>query len=181
MAKHNHQGKVFGYSLVIIGLLFLLNSFDIWEFHWSQIMIVVGVFFYAGAFASSDKGPVFPGTIVLLIGLFFQLRELRILDDSMYYMWPVFLIITGAAFLLLFIFRPTDWGLLIPGGILITLGLLFFAYNYEVIDLDPGWLISRYWPLVLVAVGAKMLIDSRRRRGQTDVDDQSVEKEPGND
>lgn len=181
MARHNHQGKVFGYSLVIIGLLFLLNSFDIWEFHWSQIMIVIGVFFYAGACAGSDKGPVFPGTIVLLIGLFYQLREFRILNDSMEYMWPVFLLIAGAAFLLLYIFRPTDWGLMIPGGILIVLGLLFFAYNYEVIDLDPGRLISRYWPLILVVAGAKMLVDSRRNRSRIDEDDQFAKKGPESD
>ena len=106
MTRYSKQGKVFGYSLVFIGLMFLLNSFEVWEFHWSQIMIVVGIFFFAGAFTSIDKGPVFPGTIVFLIGLLFQLREYRILDDSMHYMWPVFLVIVGAAFLVLFISGP---------------------------------------------------------------------------
>ena len=176
MPNAHSQGRFFGYALVIIGLLFLLKSFDIWHFHWSQILIIVGIFFYAGAFTGSDRGPIFPGTIILLIGLFFLLREYDVLDDPMYYMWPVFLVITGTAFIMLYIFRPSDWGLLIPGTILLVLGILFLAYEYDVFCWNPGRFVRDFWPLILIVVGAKMLIDSRSRyRKQPEQEIESIE------
>ena len=176
MPNTHNQGKVFGFALVIIGLLFLLSSFDVWDFHWSHILIIIGIFFYAGAFSGSDRGPIFPGTIVLLIGLFFMLREYDVLDDSMYYMWPVFPIIVGTAFIMMYIFRPGDWGLLIPGTILLVIGILFLAYSYDVFCWNPGRFIRDFWPLILIAFGAKMLVDSKRchsRGSQPETHDQA--------
>ncbi|MDZ7343866.1 MAG: cell wall-active antibiotics response protein LiaF [candidate division KSB1 bacterium] len=45
---------------------------------------------------------------------------------------------------------------IIWGGLLILLGVLFLLDNLEVIDV--GDLISRYWPLILVAIGLKMIL-----------------------
>lgn len=162
MKHKNHPPYGFGIGLIIVGVLLLMHTFDLWDFHWSQIMVLIGIFFLVSAFTGSDHGAVFPGSIVFLIGLFFLLRYYDILDDSMYYMWPIFLVIVGIAFYLLFIFKPNDWGLLIPGTILTGLGLLFFAYNYDVIDVSPGRLVKRYWPVILIFIGLKMLIDSGR-------------------
>jgi len=162
MSRDRKHGSYFGLTLIIIGLLFLFNSFGFWHFHWSQILVVMGIFFCAAAFTGHDRGPIFPGAIVLLLGLFFLLREYDILDDPMYYMWPVFLIIVGSAFLLLFIFRPEEWGLMIPGGVLILLGLLFLAYNYDIFGYNPWRLVRDYWPIILVLIGIKMLLDSRQ-------------------
>jgi len=168
MPKHHHRGGFLGFALVLIGLLFLLSSLDLWRFHWSQFLIIIGLFFCAAAFTSHDRGPIFPGSIILLIGLFFLLRHNDLLNDPMFYMWPIFLLIIGAAFLLLYIFRPNDWGLIIPGGALILIGLLFLAYNYDVCGIDPARLIGDYWPLILILVGVKMVLDSRRRKRQTE-------------
>jgi hypothetical protein len=162
MAHHNHT-PIWGIILVVIGILLLLETLDLYIFHWSLILVCVGLGFMIFAFSSEDKGGVFPGTIFLLIGLLFFLRYHDILDDPMFLMWPIFLVIIGAAFLLLYIFRPDDWGLLIPAGILLFLGILSFAHNYDFLPWEPMRFVQRYWPLILIAIGAKMLMTTRRR------------------
>lgn len=163
MSHHNRHTPIWGIVLVVIGLILFLGTLDIMRFHWSLILIIIGAVFFVFAFSSADRGSVFPGTILLLIGLFYFLRYYDILDHHMYYMWPVFPVIVGAAFLILFIFRPADWGLLIPAGILLLIGLVFLAYNYDFFDYNPVWLIHRYWPLILIVIGAKLLLAGRRK------------------
>lgn len=160
--KHKYRKfPVGGLILIVIGLVFLLESLDICSFQWSHILIILGVLFYVNAFTSMDKGAVFPGTILLLIGLLFLLKSGHILYDPWYVLWPLFPAIVGFAFIVLFIFRPGDWGLLIPGGILMLFGIIFLADNYGCIGFDPGYIISRYWPLILIVIGVKLLLDAR--------------------
>ena len=150
-----------GIILVVFGIILLLDSFDVIVFHWSYILIALGAAFFVISFISTDKGAVFPGTILFLTGLFFLLRYNYILGDSMFYLWPIFPAIVGIAFLALFIFRPSDWGLLIPGGILLFVGIIFLAYNYDFFDYNPGRIVSRYWPVILIAIGAKMILSKK--------------------
>ncbi len=46
--------------------------------------------------------------------------------------------------------------------ILIVLGALFLLQNLDLLDFDLGNLLSKWWPLILIAVGVGMLF---RRRG----------------
>ena len=49
---------------------------------------------------------------------------------------------------------------LIPGGILVTLGLLFLADNFDIFEVS--WhAIFRLWPLLLILMGINMLIGKR--------------------
>ena len=163
MEERCYRTPIGGIVLVIIGVLLLLGTFDFFDFHWSIFLIIFGALFFATAIRSADKGGVFPGTILLLTGLLFYLKYQYIIDDSMYYIWPLFLIIVGTAFFVLFIARPKEWGLMIPGGILIVLGLIFFAHNYDMFPYNPVRMILHYWPVILILIGIKMLFDGRRR------------------
>ncbi len=50
------------------------------------------------------------------------------------------------------------------GGILILLGVLFLLDNFYYIDF--GDVISTYWPLILVAIGIKIIYDRRGQRAE---------------
>ena len=152
-----------GIILVIVGLALLLNALDLYDFHWSYILIIIGAAFFVLAFTGKDKGAVFPGAILLLLGLFYLLRHYYILDDSMRYLWPVFPAMVGIAFLALYIFRPSDWGLLIPAGILLFFGIAGLGHSYRYWYYSPWELLWRYWPLALIAVGARLIVTGKRR------------------
>ncbi|NQS99342.1 MAG: hypothetical protein HQ591_12910 [candidate division Zixibacteria bacterium] len=175
MKKKDKKFPVGGLILIVIGVLFLTESLDILSFHWSHILIVLGALFFVIAFTSSDKGAVFPGTILLLIGLLFILKSSHIIYDPWYDLWPLFPVIVGLAFIILFIFRPGDWGLLIPGGILMFIGIVFLADNYGRIGFNPGYIISRYWPLILIIIGVKLLFDAKVNRGVKESKDDKID------
>lgn len=53
--------------------------------------------------------------------------------------------------------QPWLSGQLILGTLLLLTGVLFLMDNAEIIDIGPVW---RYWPLVLIAVGASKFFGS---------------------
>ena len=120
---------------------------------------------------------VFPGTLLLLLGLFFLFLEIGVLTDSMQDLWPLILIIIGISFVMVFLFRPSEWGTLIPGGILIVIGLLFFTWNYRYISWRTMNNILQWWPVILIIIGAGLLLGRRhgqeRRESQSENDESS--------
>lgn len=156
MPKTGH--KKMGWILIALGIFFVLQYVLDWDFYWATVMIVVGGVLLVYAIVSGTQGGVFPGTLLFLLGLFLLLRETGVLDDPMEDQWPLILIILGFSFVITFLFRPQEWGILIPGGILMVIGLLFFLRNYRYISWHTMHDILRWWPLILVAVGAWMLL-----------------------
>jgi len=61
---------------------------------------------------------------------------------------------------------PENWRFnhgLIPGAIVILIGLLFLLNNFHIVDLREWW---RYWPVILIAVGLVKLVDSNFLAGR---------------
>lgn len=54
--------------------------------------------------------------------------------------------------------RGISWG----GIALIVIGTIFLLENFDLIRLRD---VLRFWPLVLIAVGARLVLDSRQRGG----------------
>ncbi|MFQ5677803.1 MAG: LiaI-LiaF-like domain-containing protein [bacterium] len=84
-------------SLIFVGLLFLLNNFDLvdidnfWKF-WPLILILIGF----AKLKSSDYRDKSSASVLLAIGTFFLLVNLDILDwDILWQLWPVILILIG--------------------------------------------------------------------------------------
>ena len=55
------------------------------------------------------------------------------------------------------------------GAMLIIFGVLFLLDNFYFLDF--GEIISTYWPLILVAIGIKILLDHRRQHTEQDAFD----------
>jgi hypothetical protein len=83
------------------------------------------------------------GALLILLGMlllanrFFSFRLL-----SMSTLWPLFILVPGLLFESGFFIYRKDPGLLVPGGILTTIGLLFLFETFT------GWKYSAYtWPV----------------------------------
>ncbi|PWU68269.1 LiaI-LiaF-like domain-containing protein [Gracilibacillus dipsosauri] len=68
------------------------------------------------------------------IGIFFLLRELKLPILTDFYSWPTLLILLGAAFLI-YSFRAKDFSSVVPGVILLGLGIHFHGLNHY-----PFWI-----------------------------------------
>lgn len=168
MSTHKHSIWP-GLILIIIGALLLIHKLTPYSFGWYElyplILIGLGLLFFASIVHKRDKGAVFPGTIVLLLGLFFFLRNYDIIPY--YYMrevWPIFLIILGIAFLAIFITKPADWGVLIPAGIFLFLGIVFLLRKFHIIYWDIWDIIADYWPVILIIIGGGIILGALKRQ-----------------
>ncbi len=81
------------------------------------------------------------GTLIILIGLVLLLNNLNLINIDLSQLWPLFLLVPGLAFEIGYLTGGRDPGLLVPGGMLTTYGLVFFA------NIIWGWHNMAYlWP-----------------------------------
>lgn len=96
------------------------------------------------------KDNIIWGLLFIFIGIFFLLG--RFYNNFLGFgaLWPLFILIPGMIFESNYFTSRNDPGLLVPGGILTTIGILFLFETFT------GWRFSAYtWPVypLSVAVG----------------------------
>ncbi len=104
-----------------------------------------------------------PGILLILLGLFFLLRNLGWIRLDLSSLWPLILVVIGLSFEFSYFTGGGHPGLLVPGGILTTYGLLFLAVTFF-----PFFSMQHLWPLFLLgpAVGLfQLYLFGGRERG----------------
>jgi len=87
------------------------------------------------------------GLFLLFIGVLLILANFGVIEIAWDNLWPLFLLIAGIFFELSYFISRKDAGLLVPGGILITYGLLFL------VNVIYGWhLMENLWPIFPLGV-----------------------------
>lgn len=103
------------------------------------------------------------GILLIFLGIMLIVNRFLNLDIfSMSNLWPVFVLGPGLIFELSYVTSRRNPGVLVPGGILTTLGLLFFFETFT------NWQFSGYtWPIYIFApaVGLFQLFLATRQRG----------------
>ena len=94
--------------------------------------------------------PVLPGLLVITLGIVFLLDNLDFVESGrILRFWPVILIVAGARHL----WEARDRGKAFMGAVLAGAGGLLLLESLYIIDFD----VWDLWPLVLVAIGFRML------------------------
>lgn len=92
------------------------------------------------------------GLLLLFIGAMLILSNFGVIEIVWDNLWPLFLLIPGIFFELSYFIYRKDAGLLVPGGILITYGLLFL------VNVNYGWhLMDNLWPIFPLGVAIGLL------------------------
>jgi hypothetical protein len=105
----------------------------------------------------SGRGGLFPGFVLLGLGIAFLLDRLHVVEmrgGSFWRWWPALLIFLGIQHLQES--RKRGWGVT-----LLALGAVYLLINFEVAGLT--WQTG--WPLILVAVGLGFIAGAFLRRG----------------
>lgn len=88
--------------------------------------------------------------LVGIIGIFGKVIGFNIF--SMRQLWPLFVLVPGLTFEFVYFSTKKNPGILVPGGILTTIGSLFLF------ETMTGWAFSRYtWPVYILAVAIGLL------------------------
>jgi hypothetical protein len=163
-----------GLLFVLCGFWLLLRQFgsfqDLSERILPVFLIVVAIVLLVDAIRRSGSASLFWSVFILQIGIFFLLRNYGLITriDADEY-WPVFLFAFGLAFFLLFLIRPRQWGLFIPAGFLLYIGLLTASETF--LDAPDGLdaVADHFGPVFLIVSGVWIFIgflfESRRRNG----------------
>ncbi|MFQ5640281.1 MAG: LiaI-LiaF-like domain-containing protein [bacterium] len=161
-----------GVILIVIGLYFLLDQLNLFHFSWREIfpvaLLLLGSLFLVSIFTRKDKSAAFPATVLLVLGAFYFLRNFDLLpyDFYLYRMrdyWPVFLIAFGLGFIVLFLLNTHDWGLMIPGGLLLFFGVTFLLDKIGFLYWDD---FVEYWPVILIAIGTGIVVANLRKKAE---------------
>ncbi len=87
------------------------------------------------------------GLFLLFIGVLLILANFGVIEIVWENLWPLFLLVLGILFELSYFIYRRDAGLLVPGGILITYGILFL------VNVMYGWhLMEDLWPIFPLGV-----------------------------
>jgi len=164
-----------GIMLVVVGVLFLLHQMGVFFLRWRNLypilMLTLGLLLFISLPRREDKGVIFPATVLTILGAFFMLRNFDIFSFDYYFynpghFWPIFLVAFGVGFIALFQVRRNDWGLLVPGGIMTFLGVVFFLRELGFYFWDD---LVDYWPVVLILIGCAMILKSLKQPSDTDM------------
>lgn len=104
-----------------------------------------------------------PGLLLITLGLIFLLRNLGWIRLDLSSLWPLILVIIGLTFEFSHFAGGGPAGLLVPGGILTTYGLLFLT-----VEFFAFFSMQQLWPLFLLgpAVGLfQLYLFGGRERG----------------
>ena len=91
------------------------------------------------------------GIILILLGVFFLCVQLELVNWESF--WPLILIVGGLLFYLGFLVNRRNFGLLMPGTILLVIGVLFFCTN------QGYWnRMEELWPTFILAPGLGLVL-----------------------
>jgi hypothetical protein len=141
-----------GLVLIIVGGILLLARVQVLS---GDLTVLISALLLAVYVASGAGGLLFPGAILTGLGAGIALRE-RLGPEGATV--PLGL---GVGFLLIYAFAQsrgprTGWWPLIPGGILVVVGLMQAARAYGPLKIAASW-----WPVLLIAIGVWLILRPR--------------------
>ena len=156
MTKPDRQKFIAGVVLVLFGLgFYMAQKLD--AIGSEVIMLIIGAAFLVAYFYQKSYGLLIPACILLGLGTG------SILQDRFWWANDGIQLGLGVGFLAIYVIakfyeRDSHWWPLIPGGILVIIGIPKTA---EVLRF-----LREHWPLILVAIGVLILIAAFRRRDE---------------
>ncbi|GIQ67990.1 hypothetical protein DUZ99_05255 [Xylanibacillus composti] len=104
------------------------------------------------------------GLLIILLGIVILLGKTGVFSFAIGMLWPLFVLVPGLLFHFFYFSRMMPSGVLIPGGILVTVSILFFICNFF------GWHhMAWLWPGFILAVAIGLyefyLFDNEHPKG----------------
>lgn len=157
----NQGALAAGVILIIIGIMALLINFGILS--GESFLIAIGAAFLAAFAIWRNLSLLIPGMILLWLGIATTLVSRDIVDvadDG-----SIIVSALGLAFLSVYAFMPKrHWWPLIPGGILLLVGIMIFAFTQNIIPISFSEFVNFLWPAALIVIGIWIIIKQFYRR-----------------
>lgn len=111
--------------------------------------------------AKHPRRSIVPGIVLVLLGVFFLFTNYAGIELER--VWPVFVIVPGLVFLVMAFVNRDNFGLIMPGTVLLSVGGVFLACEAY------GWfMMASLWPVFILAPGVGfflMFLFGKREQG----------------
>lgn len=154
----------FPVTLITIGILLLIDQFNLLEFSRSYYFIfgfsLLGIFLLRKAFLNPTRKGLLGGSFFIMLALLLLMMDFGYIPVYDELIFPMLLIPLGLANLVHYSFTRTNFTNVTFGIIFIIAGLPFLIFHFGSI---PYWeisdTISTYWPVLLITAGLGFLIE----------------------
>jgi hypothetical protein len=139
--------------LIVLGVVFLVSRFiTVQDWFW---LLVIGAIFLVAYWLTRGYSFLVPGAILIGLG-----TGLFLAGGGGGKNWCLIPLGLGIGFLLIYILdvfysRTSNWWPIIPGGLLVAIGLTSLTGFFNLIPYD----VWGFWPLILIAIGGWILYE----------------------
>jgi hypothetical protein len=157
-----------GLMLAGVGFWLLARNLTFHSLFWLKVYPLLILVFSLALFweyhRSRRHSTLFWGTVVLVVGLFYFLRNFRLmpyffLDEY----WPLFFLAMGIGFLVRFLVQPQRWGVLFGAGFFLFLGVKSAAHVMDFEWAEKMDHVLRFWPAALILLGVGLLASGMQK------------------
>lgn len=158
-----------GIILILLGSALVLRQFDIFEFYYfkSYGFFILGLLFLIHGISRSSSPQIYFSAVITLIGFYYILDVLNIVDTASQLSVAVYTLIFGISFYPLILLKNKRLNYLLIGNLITLIGFIFLFWHFEIIN--HRFLITmvdRYWPITIILLGLIFLIGSFQFRGK---------------
>lgn len=157
---------IFGILLIALGAMLLLDRLDIIYFGWGKIFWIFtgiwGAVLSVQGFSLKRRGRIFWGSLLFFVSLFFVLEQWGMFWWSDELWVGGMSLAFGMAFVMLFLFEPRNFGVLVPALLFGGFGAAMILVDYEYLNWwDVRHYLRDYWPLLFVLWGIAIIVKRR--------------------
>jgi len=172
---------LFGALLIVVGGVLLLWTNALLpsvSALWPLLLLLAGLWQLDYALVSDGReATVLTGMIFTLSGIFVLLRTTQLIDVEFTRIWPVFMGIAGLSLFAYAFTKPEGHRavLMVPSVAIVLLSFIFLVFSLDLVDASFIEVVSRWWPLLLVLLGALFLsraLPQAIRDDEIDIDEE---------
>ena len=165
------KSYAFPIILIAIGLILLLNQFDLLQFSYAYIIIsgsaVLGGLMLRKAVYSETRVGLLGGSFFLLIAVTLLFVDLGIIPLYDNLIWGIIIVCLGVANFIYYIFTRKSFNNVTFGLIFCAIGVPFVIMFFTSADVyDIADVFSSYWPLLLITAGFGFLLDGMFKKAK---------------
>ena len=124
-----------------------------------SVMFFGALIFYITLVWLKWASTFFAGLYIFACGLLFTFIDFNVVESGLGLLWPLFSVFGGICLILTCIFkhRKIRGVYLFPSVILVSLGVLFLLFTFDVIHFSFVSFFSKWFPAILIFLGAMLV------------------------
>ena len=165
------RSYVFPILLISVGIILLLNQFDLVEFSVAYTIIlgsvVIGGFMLRKAYFSETRQGLLGGSFFILFAIVMLSLDFGFIPFYDNLILGIIIVCLGLSNFIFYIFTRKSFNNVTFGIIFSAIGLPFIIMYYTSVDMwDVADIFSSYWPLLLITAGFGFLLDGMFKKAK---------------